>query len=76
MYFVVWLISDSLENGNKTASQRRMSCELRRQANNGINREPRLFVYLGGAISESADLDTEIECRIGTAWASVRRYSF
>ena len=33
------------------------------------------FVYLGGAISESADLDTEIKRRIGTAWASVRRYS-
>ena len=33
------------------------------------------FVYLGGAISESADLDTEIKCRIGAAWASVRKYS-
>ena len=33
------------------------------------------FVYLGGAISESADLDTEIKRRIGTAWADVRKYS-
>ena len=33
------------------------------------------FVYLGGAISESADLDTEIKRRIGAAWASVRKYS-
>ena len=33
------------------------------------------FVYLDGAISESADLDTEIERRIGAAWASVRKYS-
>ena len=33
------------------------------------------FVYLGGAISESADLDIEIKRRIGTAWASVRKYS-
>ena len=30
------------------------------------------FVYLGGAISESADLDIEIKRRIGAAWASVR----
>ena len=33
------------------------------------------FVYLGGAISESADLDIEIKRRIGPAWASVRKYS-
>ena len=33
------------------------------------------FVYLGGAISESADLDIEIKLRIGAAWASVRKYS-
>ena len=33
-------------------------------------------LYLGGAISESADLDTEIKRRIGAAWASVRKYSF
>ena len=33
------------------------------------------FVYLGGAISESADLDTEIKRRIGAAWISVRKYS-
>ena len=33
------------------------------------------FVYLGGAISESADLDIEIKRRIGAAWASVRKYS-
>ena len=33
------------------------------------------FVYLGGAISESADLDIEIKRRTGTAWASVRKYS-
>ena len=33
------------------------------------------FVYLGGAISESADLDIEIKRRIGVAWASVRKYS-
>ena len=33
------------------------------------------FVYLGGAISESADLDIEIKSHIGDAWASVRKYS-
>ena len=33
------------------------------------------FVYLGGAISECADLDIEIKRRIGAAWASVRKYS-
>ena len=32
-------------------------------------------MYLGGAISESANLDTEIKRRIGAAWARVRRYS-
>ena len=32
------------------------------------------FVYLDGAISESADLDTEIKRRIGAALASVRKY--
>ena len=31
-------------------------------------------VYLGGAINESANFDTEIKRRIGAAWASVRRY--
>ena len=31
---------------------------------------------LGGSISESADPDTIIKRRIGTAWASVRRYNF
>ena len=33
------------------------------------------FVYLGGTISESADLDTEIKRRIGAARADVRKYS-
>ena len=33
------------------------------------------IVYLGGAISESADLDIEIERRIGPALADVRKYS-
>ena len=33
------------------------------------------LVYLGGAISESADLDTEIKRPIGAAWASVRKCS-
>ena len=33
------------------------------------------FVYFGGAISESADLDIEIKCLIGAAWASARKYS-
>ena len=32
-------------------------------------------MYLGGAISESADLDIKIKRRIGAAWASVRKYS-
>ena len=31
------------------------------------------FVYRGGAISESVDLDTEIKHCIGDAWASIRR---
>ena len=34
------------------------------------------FVYLGGAISESADLDTEVKRRMGAVLVSVRRYSF
>ena len=33
------------------------------------------IVYLGGAISQSADLDTEIKRRIGAALASVTKYS-
>ena len=33
------------------------------------------LVHLDGAISESADLDTEIKRRVGAAWASVRKYS-
>ena len=33
------------------------------------------YMYLGGSISESVDLDTEIKRRIGAAWASVRKYS-
>ena len=34
------------------------------------------IVYLGGLISESADLDAEIERRIDVAWVHVTRYSF
>ena len=34
------------------------------------------FVYLGDAIGESADLDTEIERRIDAIWAGVRGCSF
>ena len=33
------------------------------------------FVYLGGAISDNADLNIEIKRRIGAAWASIRKYS-
>ena len=33
------------------------------------------FVHLGGAISESADLNIEIKRHIGAAWASIRKYS-
>ena len=32
-------------------------------------------MYLGGAISESADLDIEIKRRIGAAWARFKKYS-
>ena len=32
-------------------------------------------MYLDDAVSESTDLDIEIERHIGAAWASVRRYS-
>ena len=32
-------------------------------------------MYLGGAISESVDLDIEIKRRIGASWASVKKYS-
>ena len=39
------------------------------------NKQTIEFVYLGGAIIESADLDTEIKRRIGAAWASVRKYN-
>ena len=33
-------------------------------------------MYLGGAISESADFDIEIKRRIGAAWANVRKIQF
>ena len=33
-------------------------------------------MYLGDAIGESADLDTEIELRVDATWANVRGYSF
>ena len=39
------------------------------------NKQTTELLYLGGAISESADLDIEIKRRIGAAWASVRKYS-
>ena len=32
------------------------------------------LVYLGGAISESADLDIENKHRTGAAWANIRKY--
>ena len=38
------------------------------------NKQTTELGYLGGAISESADLDIEIKRRIGAAWASVRKY--
>ena len=48
---------------------------LRIEAAGQRYKQPTESVYLGGAINESADLDTEIKRRIGTAWASVRKYS-
>ena len=48
---------------------------LRIEAAGQRYRQTTEFVYRGGAISESADLDIEIERRIGAAWVSVRKYS-
>ena len=39
------------------------------------NKQTIEFGYLGGAISESAGLDTEIKRSIGAAWASLGKYS-
>ena len=39
------------------------------------NKQTIELVFLGGAISESAELDIDIKRRIGAAWASVRKYS-
>ena len=47
---------------------------LRFEAAEQRRRQKTEFVYLGGAISESANRDTEIKRRIGAAWASVRNY--
>ena len=52
------------------------SSALRIEAEGQKYKQTTEFVYLGGAISESADFDTKIKCRIGAAWSSVRRYSF
>ena len=52
-----------------------MSNALRIEAAGQRYKQTTEFVYLGGAISESADLDIEIKRRIGAAWASVRKYS-
>ena len=51
------------------------SNELRIEAAGQLYKPTTEFVYLGGAISESADLDIEIKRCIGAAWASVRKYS-
>ena len=48
---------------------------LRTEATGQRYKQTTEFVYLSGAISESADLDIEIKRRIGAAWASVRKYS-
>ena len=40
-----------------------------------LHKQTTEFVYLGGGISESADLDTEMKRRVGAAWASLRIYS-
>ena len=48
---------------------------LRTEATGQRYKQTTEFVYLGGALSESADLDIEIKRRIGAAWASVRKYS-
>ena len=52
-----------------------VSNALRIEAAEQRHKQTTEFVYLGGAISESADLDIDIERRIGVAWASVRKYS-
>ena len=52
-----------------------MSNALRIEAAGQRYKQTTEFVYLGGAISKSADLDTEIKRRIGAAWASIRKYS-
>ena len=51
------------------------SNSLRIEATGQRYKQTTEFVYLGGAISESADLDIEIKRRIGAAWASVRKCS-
>ena len=56
---------------NSSAASNALRMEAARQGYNQTTE----FVYLGGAISESADLDTEIKRRIDAAWASVRKYS-
>ena len=59
-----------LWSGSSTASN-----ALRIEAPGQRYKQTIEFLYLGGAISESADLDTEIKHSIGAAWASVGRYS-
>ena len=49
---------------------------LRNEAAGQRYKQTAEFVYLGDAISESADLDIEIKRRIVAAWGSVRKYSF
>ena len=48
---------------------------LRIQATGQRHKQTTKFVYLGGAISESVDLDTVIKRRIGVVWARVIIYS-
>ena len=47
---------------------------LRIEATGQLYEQTTEFVHLGGAISENADLDTEIKRPIGAAWASDRIY--
>ena len=54
----------------------RASNALRIEAAGQLYKQMTEFVYLGGAISESADLDTEIQCRIGRRLGKYQKMQF
>ena len=72
---VVWGMLYADDAGVVLTSPRGLMVVACQEVGLTVSQKKTEFVYLGGAISEIANLDTKSKRRIGAAWASVRKYS-